>query len=84
MSLYFNGGLQTVEIAGSEYQAAGAAVTKGPPHILAQVMGPQQSCRAEMYGAAIRTVIASNRDQMCIGNAMHAVRSFGCRQILEP
>ena len=29
-SLYSDGSLQTVEIAGSEYRAAGAAVTKGP------------------------------------------------------
>ena len=57
-----------MEIAGSEYQAAGAAVTKGPLCILARVMGPQQSYRAEMYGAAIGTAIASNGDKQYINN----------------
>ena len=36
-SLYSDGSLQTVEIAGSEYQAASAAVAKGPLRILALV-----------------------------------------------
>ena len=40
-SLYSDGRLQTVVIAGSEYQAASAAVTKGPIRILARVAGPQ-------------------------------------------
>ena len=39
-SLYSDGSLQVVETAGSEYQAAGAAVTKGPLRILARVVGP--------------------------------------------
>ena len=59
--MYSDGSLQTVEIVGSEYQAAGAAVTKGPLPIL--VMGPQQSHRAKMYGVAIGTMIASNGDK---------------------
>ena len=67
-SLYSDGSLQTVEIAGSVYQAAGAAVTKGPLRILAQVAGPQQSCRAEMYGAAIGAAIASDGDTQYIDN----------------
>ena len=37
MSLYSDGSLQSVEITSSEYQAAGAAATKGPLSILAQV-----------------------------------------------
>ena len=60
-SVYSDGSLQTVEIVGSEYQAAGAAVTKGPLPIVPRFMGPQQSCNVpEMYGAAIGTAIASN------------------------
>ena len=45
---YFDSSLQTVEITGSEYQAAGAAVTKGHLRILAQVHrqhGRDQMCR---------------------------------------
>ena len=68
ISLYSNGSLQTVEIAGSEYKAAGAAVTKGPLRILARVAGPQQSFRAEMYGAAIRATIACDGDTEYIDN----------------
>ena len=34
MSLYSDGSPQTVEITGSEYQAVGAALTKGPLRIL--------------------------------------------------
>ena len=48
MSLYSDGSLQTVEITGSGYQAAGAAVTKGPLHILARVdrqHGRDQMCQ---------------------------------------
>ena len=67
-SLYSDGSLQTVQIAGSEYQAAGAAVTKGPLRILARVAGPQQSYRAEMYGAAIGAAIASDGDTQYIDN----------------
>ena len=67
-SLYSDGSLQTVEIAGSEYQAAGAAVTKGPLRILARVAGPQQSYRVEMYGAAIGAAIASDGDTQYIDN----------------
>ena len=67
-SLYSDGSLQTVESAGSEYQAAGAAVTKGPLRILARVAGPQQSYRAEMYGAAIGAAIASGGDTQYIDN----------------
>ena len=37
MSLYSDGSLQTVGITGSRYQDTGAAVTKGPLHILARV-----------------------------------------------
>ena len=44
MSLYSDGGLQTVEIMGSEYQAAGAVVTKGPLRILARQHGRDQMC----------------------------------------
>ena len=64
--MYSDGSLQTVEIAGSEYQATGASVTKGPLPILARVVGLQQSHRAEMYGAAIGTAIASNGDKQYI------------------
>ena len=67
-SLYSDGSFQTVQIAGSEYQAAGAAVTKGPLRILARVAGPQQSYRAEMYGAAIGAAIASDGDTQYIDN----------------
>ena len=67
-SLYSDGSLQTVEIAGPEYQAAGATVTKGPLRILARVAGPQQSYRAEMYGAAIGAAIASDGDTQYIDN----------------
>ena len=67
-SLYSDGSLQTVQIAGSEYQAAGAAVTKGPLRILARLAGPQQSYKAEMYGAAIGAAIASNGDTQYIEN----------------
>ena len=67
-SLYFDGSLQMVEIAGSEYRAVGAAVTKGPWRILARVVGPQQSYRAEMHGAAISTAIASDGDTLYIDN----------------
>ena len=56
--MYSDGSLQTVEIAGSELQAVGPAVTKGTLRILARVVGPQQSYRAEMYAAV--TAIASN------------------------
>ena len=52
-----------MEIAGSEYQAAGAVATKGPLRILAGVVGVQQSYRADMYGAAIGTTIASGDKQ---------------------
>ena len=45
-SLYSDGNLQTVEIAGSEYQAAGAVVTKGPLCILTRVAGPRHSYMA--------------------------------------
>ena len=68
MSLYSDGSLQTVEITGSEYQAAGAVVTKGPQRIVARVVGPQQSYRAKMYGTAIGTAIASNGDRQYIDN----------------
>ena len=61
-SLYSDSGLQLVEIAGSEYQAAGAAVTKGPLRILVRVAGPQQSYGVEMYGATIGAAIASDGD----------------------
>ena len=67
-SLYSDGSLQTVEIAGSEDQAAGAAVTKGPLHILARVADPLQSYRAKMYGAAIGAAIASNGDTQYMDN----------------
>ena len=50
MSLHSDGSLQIAEIAGSEYQLAGAAMTKVPLRIFARVVGPQQSYRAEMYG----------------------------------
>ena len=50
----------------SEYQAAGAAVTKRPLRILARVAGPQLSYRAEMYGAAIGAAIASDGDTQYI------------------
>ena len=53
MSLYSDRSLQMVDFRVSKYQAAGAAVTKGPLRILARVVGPQQSYRAKMYGAAI-------------------------------
>ena len=43
-------------------------MAKGPLRILARVVGPQQSCRAEMYGAAMRTAIASNGDKQYIDN----------------
>ena len=66
--LYSNGILQTVEIAGSEYQVAGTAVTKGPLRILARVAGLQQSYRAEMYRASIGTAIASDGDTQYIDN----------------
>ena len=55
-----------MEIAGSGYQTAGVALTKGPLRILARVVGLQQSYRAEMYGAAIKTAIASNGDKQYI------------------
>ena len=48
-SLYSGSSLQTVEVAGSEYQAAGV-MTKGPLRILARVAGPQQFGGTEMYG----------------------------------
>ena len=41
-------------------------MTKGALRILARVVGPQQSYRAEMYGAAIGTAIASNGDKQYI------------------
>ena len=53
-SLYSDGSLQTVEIAGSEYQAAGA-VTKGPLRILARVAGPQQPYRADVWSSHWRS-----------------------------
>ena len=65
-SLYSDGTLQTVEIAGLEYQAAEAAMTKGPLRILARVPNPQQSYRAEMYRAAIGVAIASDGDTQYI------------------
>ena len=43
-------------------------MTKGPLRILAQVAGPQQSYRAEMYGAAIGAAIASDGYTPCIDN----------------
>ena len=43
-------------------------MTKGPLRILARVVGPQQPYRAEMYGAAIGTVIASNGDEQYMDN----------------
>ena len=43
-------------------------MTKGPLHILAWVVGPQQSYRAEMYGVAIGKAIASNGDKQYIDN----------------
>ena len=43
-------------------------MTKGPLRILAWVVGPQQSYRAKMYGAAIGTAIASNGDKQYIDN----------------
>ena len=58
----------SVEIAGSEYQAAGAAATKGPFRIFARVAGPQQSYGAKMYGAAIGAAIASDGDTQYIDN----------------
>ena len=67
-SLYSDCSLQPVEIAGLEYQAAGAAVTKGPLRILAWVAGPRQSYRAQMYGAAIGAAIASDIDTQYIDN----------------
>ena len=67
-SLYSDGSLQTVEIAGSEYQAAGATVTKGPLRFLARVAGPHQSYTAGMYGAAIGAAIASDGDTQYIDN----------------
>ena len=68
MSLYSDGSHQTVEIAGSEYQAPGTAVSKGPLGILAWPAGPQQSYGAEMYGAAIGAAIASDGDTQYIDN----------------
>ena len=53
-----------MEIAGSQYPAAGVAVTKDPLRILARVVGPQPSYRAEMYG----TAIASNGNKRYIDN----------------
>ena len=67
-SLYSDGSLQAVEIAGSDYQVAGAATTKGPLRILARVAAPQQSCRAEMYRAAIGAAIASDGATQYIDN----------------
>ena len=67
-SLYSDHSLQTVEVAGLEYQAAGATVTNGLFRILAQVAGPQQSYGAEMYGAAIGAAIASDGDTQYIDN----------------
>ena len=43
-------------------------MTKGPLRILARVAGPQQSYRAEMYGAAIGAAIASDGDTQYIDN----------------
>ena len=63
-----DGSLQTVEIAGSKYQAAGAAVTKGPLRILAQIVGPQRSYGAEMYDTAIGMAIESDVNKQYIDN----------------
>ena len=43
-------------------------MTKGPLRILARVVGPKQSYKAEMYGAAIGTAIASSGDKQYIDN----------------
>ena len=59
---------QTVAIAGLEYHAAGAAVTKGPLRIPTRVAGPHQSYRGEMYGGAIGPAITSDRDTQYIDN----------------
>ena len=67
-SLYSDRSLQTIEVGGSEYQAVGTAVTKAPLRILSRVMGRQQSYRAEMYGVAIGTAIASDGDKHYIDN----------------
>ena len=67
-SLYSDSSLQTVEIAGLEYQAAGTAVAKGPLRILARMVGPKQSYKAEVYGAAIGGAIASDGDTRYIDN----------------
>ena len=67
-SLNSDGKLQTVEIAGSEYRAAGAAVTRGPLRTLARVAGPQQSYRTEMYEAAVGAAITSDGDTQYIDN----------------
>ena len=56
MSVYSDGSLQTVEITGSEYQAAGAAVTKGPLRILARVHrqhGRDQMCRQTTHAGVL-------------------------------
>ena len=68
MSLYSDGSLQTIEVAGLEYYAAGAAMPKGPLRILARVAGPRQSYRAEMYRAAIGAAIASDGNTQYIDN----------------
>ena len=67
-SLSSNGSLQIVEVAGSEYQAAGTAVTKGPLRILARVAGPRHSYRAQMYRAAIGAAVVSHGDTQYIDN----------------
>ena len=43
-------------------------MTKGPLRILARMAGPQQSYRAEMYGAAIGAAIASDGDTQYMDN----------------
>ena len=67
-SLYSDSSLQTVEVAGSEYQGAGATLTQGPLRILARLAGPQQSYRAEIYRAAIGAAITSDGDTQYIDN----------------
>ena len=43
-------------------------MTKGPQCILARVVRPQQSYRAEKYSTAIGTAIASNGDEQYSDN----------------
>ena len=68
-SLYSDGCLREADIAGHPCKgagAAGAAVTKGPLHIIARVTRSQQSYRAELVGVAIGTTIACLGDTQCI------------------